>query len=574
MALDGVLLNCILEELKDTILGGRIDKIHQPEKDEIHIGIRAKNQNHRLLISASANYPRIHLTELQKSNPVTPPVFCMVLRKHLMGGRIINIEQPGFERIIILYIESRDELGDLSTKRLIIEIMGRHSNIILVDDKDFIIDSVKRITEEISRVRQVLPGNPYLFPPSQNKHNPLLQEPSKLDEILNTDKDTKKAARAIQNYFIGISRVTAKEIVHRGEKSSLSKAFYNFFERVKSKDFDPVLLKDEAGRPIDIFPFPYYQYDIKLQKSFESVSLALEIFFHTRDKMDRMRQRTAHLFKVLNTNLERAQKKLGILMDEYNKAQNADKYRLYGELLTANLYQIPKGTEKVELVNYYDPNEGIIEIPLDKNKTPNQNAQAYFKKYNKAKNALIMIDKQLKETQNEIQYLDSQLDNLSKCTEESEIGEIRQELAQEGYIRLRSERKRSKKLAPSKPYHFLSSDGFHIYVGKNNTQNDRLTLKTAEPEDLWLHTKEIPGSHVIVKTKGKDLPKQTLLEAGILAAYFSKAKNSTKVPVDYCSRKNVRKPSGAKPGMVIYENYQTMYVTPDESIINNLKKIN
>ena len=573
MALDGVLLNCIMEELKDKIVGGRIDKIHQPEKDEIYMGIRANNQNLKLLISASSNYPRIHLTNIQKGNPLTPPVFCMVLRKHLIGGRIINIEQPNFERILILYIESRDELGDLSTKRLIVEIMGRHSNIILVDNNDVIIDSVKRITEEISRVRQVLPGRPYVFPPSQNKQNPLIQGSVSLDKILNTD-DVKKAARTIQNSFTGISRVTAQEIVYRGEIDSLPKAFLEFFERVNSKNFEPVLLKDEAGRPIDIFPFPYHQYDLKLQQPYESVSMALELFFHTRDKMDRIRQHTAHLHKVLNSNLERAQKKLGILVDEYQDAQNAEKYRLYGELITTNIYQIPKGVEKIELVNYYDPNGDLIEIPLDKNKTPNQNAQTYFKKYNKAKNALVMIEKQIKETQEEIQYLDTQLDNLNKCTEESEIDEIRQELAQEGYIRLRSERKKSKKLAPSKPYHFLSSDGFHIYVGKNNTQNDRLTLKTAEPEDLWLHTKDIPGSHVIVKAQGKELPRQTLLEAGILAAYFSKAKNSTKVPVDYCPRKNVRKPSGAKPGMIIYENYHTMYVTPDETVINNLKKMN
>lgn len=574
MALDGVLLNCIMEELEDKIIGGRIDKIHQPEKDEIHIGIRANNQNFKLLISASSNYPRIHLTMLQKSNPLSPPVFCMVLRKHLTGGRIVNIEQPDFERILILYIESRDELGDLATKRLIVEIMGRHSNIILVDENGVIIDSIKRITEEISRVRQVLPGIPYVFPPSQNKQNPLMQEHASLENILNSSEDAKKAARTIQNNFTGISRVTALEIAHRGETDSLPMAFLEFFEKVKLKDFEPVLLKDETGRPKDIFPFPYFQYDLNLQESFESVSMALELFFDARDRMDRIRQRTSHLLKVLNTNLERAQKKLGILMEEYKAAQNADKYRLYGELITANIYQIPKGMEKVELVNYYDPNGSLVEIPLDKNKTPNQNAQAYFKKYNKAKNALIMIEQQIKETQEEIQYLDTQLDNLNKCTEESEIEEIRQELAQEGYIRLRSERKRPKKIAPSKPYHFLSSDGFHIYVGKNNTQNDRLTLKTAEPDDLWLHTKDIPGSHVIIKTQGKELPEQTLLEAGILAAYFSKAKNSTKVLVDYCPRKNVRKPSGAKPGMVIYENYRTMYVTPDEAVINSLKKIN
>jgi len=573
MALDGVLLNCILLELKEEITGGRIDKIFQPEKDEIHIGVRSKKQNHKILISASSNYPRIHLTRSQKNNPLVPPVFCMVLRKHLQGGRIVDIKQPDFERILIFYIESRDELGDLSIKRLIVEIMGRHSNIILVDEHDLIIDSVKRITEEISRVRQVLPGMPYQFPPSQNKRNPLLQDPTSIGEIVDFSDNSKKMARALQNSFTGVSKITAQEIAHGGGTQDLAKSFQIFFDRVKDLDFEATLLKDNTGRPVDVFPFPYHQYDLDLQQGFDSASEALEIFFDMRDRIDRGRQRSSHLLKVVTTNLERAQKKQGLLLDEYNKAQNSEQYRLFGELITANLYQIPRMAEKVELVNYYDPEGGLVEIALDKSKTPSQNAQAYFKKYNKAKNALIMIDKQLKETEAEIQYLEMQLDNLDKCTEESEINEIRQELVQEGYIRQRSTKKDSRKTPPSKPYHFISSDGFDIYVGKNNIQNDRLTLKTAEPEDLWLHTKDIPGSHVIVKSQGRELAEQTLLEAGILAAYFSKAKNSTKVPVDYCPRKNVRKPSGAKPGMVIYDHYSTMFVTPDEEIVNNLKKI-
>jgi predicted ribosome quality control (RQC) complex YloA/Tae2 family protein len=588
MALDGILLNCILAELEDKIIGGRIDRVYQPERDEIHIVIRQNNQDRKLLISASPNYPRIHLTKTQKSNPITPPVFCMVLRKHLLGGRIIGIEQPHFERILILSVEARDELGDLSVKRLIVEIMGRHSNIILVDDKDLIIDSIKRIGEGISRLRQVLPGSSYNFPPSQNKHNPLIQDEITLKSILGMSLDSKRAVRIIFDSFTGVSRVTAQEIVYRAEidntkeQSStedsylgegLFHSFLDFFEAVKRMDYRPTILKDESGRPLDIFPFPFYQFPADLEEHYNSISIALDTFFETRDRIERIRQRTSNISKILNTNLSRAQKKRGILLDEYEKAKNADKYKLFGELILANLYQIPDGLDKVELVNYYDSDGKPIEIPLDERKTPSQNAQDFYKKYSKAKNALVMIKKQLKDADDEIQYLETQLDNLEKCTEEIEIQEIQQELAEEGYIKLRSKRKQPKGSIKSKPYHFISSDGFDIYVGKNNTQNDRLTLRTAEPNDLWLHTKEIPGSHVVVKSQGQRIPNTTLLEAGILAAYYSKAKDSSNVPVDYCPRKNVRKPNGAKPGMVIYDNYKTMYVTPSEDVVNRLKRI-
>ncbi|HZJ56876.1 MAG TPA: NFACT RNA binding domain-containing protein [Clostridia bacterium] len=588
MALDGVLLNCILTELKDTIIGGRIDKVYQPEKDEVHLGIRCKNQDRRLLISASPNYPRIHLTGRQKINPITPPVFCMVLRKHLLGGRIIEIEQPDFERILILSIEARDELGDLSVKRLIVEIMGRHSNIILVDDGELIIDSVKRINKDISRVRRVLPGETYNFPPSQNKHNPLTQDINTLENILNMAFEPKRIAGIILNNFTGISKVTAQEIVYRAMPEDpddlnpaggscawekLCVSFITFFEGVKKMDYDPSLLMDETGRPLDIFPFPFYQFPTRLQKRFSSVSVALDSFFETRDSVERAHQRTSHILRVLNTNLNRVQKKHRVLLDEYGEAKNADIYRLFGELITANLYQIPKGAVDVELVNYYDPEGKSVMVPLDKGKTPNQNAQSYYKKYNKAKNALIMINRQLKDARAEIQYLENQLDNLDKCTEDPEIQEIHDELVEEGYIRLRNRKKPQKGSIKSKPYHFVSSDGFDIFVGKNNTQNDRLTLRTAGPNDLWLHVKEIPGSHVVVKSQGQNIPDKTLLEAGVLAAYFSRARDSSNVPVDYCPRKNVRKPSGAKAGMVIYDNYKTMFVTPERGIMDRLKGV-
>jgi len=588
MPLDGVLLNSVLTELQDTIIDGKIDKIHQPEKDEIHMTIRAKGENYRLLLSASPNYPRIHFTEQRKQNPDPPPMFCMLLRKHLTSGRIVNIVQPQFERIIELHIESKDELGDVTVKRLIIEIMGRHSNIILVDGNGKILDSIKHITDEISRVREVLPGKQYVVPPSHGKVNPLETDSQMLMQRFNQSQTDKKADRFLSDLFTGVSLQTAGEICFLAigardlgiqelsdeEKLKIIEAFKDFFQKVKNKEFQTVVLKDPSGMPRDIFPFPYFQYSSENQEHFASVSQALEYFYLEKDRKDRMHQRSAYLNKVLKQNLERCRKKLAVLQEELLEAENDEKYRLWGELITANIYQIPKGAKEVSLLNYYDPEGSSIIIPLDENKTAAKNAEAYFRKYNKAKKALEMISRQIEENQLEIQYLESLLHSLENCTDELEVNEIRQELIEEGYIKAGEKAKQKDRPSKtSKPHHFISSDGFDMYVGKNNHQNDMLTLKIAGPNDIWLHTKNIPGSHVIIKADGKKVPEKTLLEAGLLAATFSKGKQSSNVPVDYCPRKNVKKSSGAKPGMVIYENYKTMYITPSEEEVKKLKKI-
>ena len=587
MAFDGIMLYCVAAELRDLIIGGRIDKIHQPEKDEIHIEIRSGQQSYKLLVSASPNYPRLHLAKIRKNNPASPPLFCMVLRKHLIGGRILSLDQPDFERILILNIESRDELGGLSIKQLIVEIMGRHSNIILKDENGLVIDSIKRVPKEISRVRQLLPGMPYIYPPSQNKRNPLLEDKASLAPLLETTSSPQNAVKTIMGGFTGISKVSAQEIVYRSKietnlpsesdpwqerRYNLAPSFIDFFDKVKEDNFQPAILKDNTDRPKDIFPFPYYQFGLNSQMVFESVSEALETFYSLRDSTDRKRQRTMYIGKTLNNYLDRATRKHGILLDEYKKAEDYEAYKLKGELITANIFRIHSGNEKVILPNYYDPSGAPIEIMLDKRKTPSQNAQAYYKRYNKAKNALIMIDRQLKETEAEISYLESQIYNLEKCNDEKELQEIRQELSREGYLKI-SHRER-KKTSPTTPHRFVSSDGFHILVGKNNVQNDRLTFKIARPNDLWLHTKDIPGSHVIIKTNGSEISKETIMEACLLAAFFSKGRGSSKVPVDYCLRKNVRKPKGAKLGMVIYDNYNTIFVTPDEESMNKLRIIN
>ncbi len=587
MAFDGILLNCVINELEEKILNGRIDKIYQPEKDEIIILIRNKGSNYRLLLSANPNNSRMHLTQISKDNPLSAPMFCMLLRKHLLGGRIINIEQPQFERIAVIHVKNKDELGDLTVKKLIIEIMGRHSNIILVDKTNKILDSIKHVSQEMSRVRQVLPGKQYIFPPSQGKQNPLAQDFGSVLEFIESSNTAQKPDKLISSGFTGISRVSAREIVFRAigqkecsikslspeEKSKLASSFIDFFEMIKTKNFHPCILKDDQERLIDVFPVLFYHYPLDYQKHFASISEALDLFYRERDKKDRMKQLSSNLFRVLNTNLERAQNKLGVLLEEMRDAEKAETYKLWGELITANIYNIPKGAEEVQLVNYYDENGATVSIPMDPKKSPAQNAQAYFKKYNKAKNAIEMVGKQIKETREEIIYIENQLHNLEKCTDEADIEEIREELIKEGYIKNNSRKKRPPKPTPSKPHHFISSDGFDIFVGKNNAQNDRLTLKTASSEDIWMHTKDVPGSHVIIKTQGRSIPDSTLYEGAMLAAYFSKARTSSNVAVDYCPRKNVKKPRGARPGMVIYENYNTIYVTPSEAEIGKMRKV-
>jgi len=587
MAYDGVMLNCVIAELRNKLINTRIEKIYQPEKDEIHLHIRSRDGSLRLLLSASANHPRIDLIQSAKSNPFSPPMFCMLLRKHLVGGRIIDIVQPGFDRIAEIIIENINEMGDLAYKRLIIEIMGRHSNIILVDDNGRIIDSIKHVNETISRVRQVLPGRMYETPPTQDKKNPLEQTHKSLMDILKCAPPNKKPENIITDNFAGISRTTASEIIYRAlgdysntlqsittdQLTAICDSFISFFDDVKGKRFYPVILLNNDGYPKDIFPFMYMLYPRHMQQHYSSISEMLEAFYSERDKLERLKQRSSHLLKVLKINLERCQKKLAIQLEELQEAKDADKFRLWGELITANIHAIPNGLPEVNLVNYYDPNGESITIPMDKNKTPIQNAQQYYKKYSRAKNAVEKLKNQISESREELTYLEGLLDSLDKSTDESDLEEIRQELIEQGYIKKTSRDKKRSQVS-SKPHHFISSDGFDIFVGKNNYQNDQLTLKTADHNDIWLHTKNIPGSHVIIKTNGRQVPENTLYEAGILAAYFSKAKDSSQVPVDYCPRKNVKKPKSARPGMVIYERYNTIYVTPSEDEIKKLKQTN
>ncbi len=583
MSLDGVLLNGLAGELQTVLENGRIDRIYQPETDEIHILIRNNGQNYRLLLSASSSHPRIHLTRQDKTNPLSPPMFCMVLRKHLIGGRLLSISQPGFDRILILHFESLDEMGDWTRKKLIIEIMGRHSNIIFTNQDGKILDSVKHVSKNISRVREVLPGKYYTDPPSHGKSDPRKAGREQVLSLLTSQNHNVRPERILADYFTGISRTTAEEICRMAARESggqqadcaerIASAFTDFFSKVREGLFQPILVLGEQNKPKDILPFPYGIFPSGQMKSYPSFSDALDDYFITRDRMERIQQRTSHLRKVIRNNMDRCTKKLAMESAEIEKAQDSEVYRLYGELITSNLYRISPGEREVTLENYHDPDGKRVRIPMDPARSPSQNAQAYFKKYNKSRTVVAKQTKFRRETREEITYLESLAEHLSMCSDEADISAIREELIREGYLRRNSGKKKPQRHEVSLPHHYLSSDGYEIFVGKNNMQNDHLTLKTAAGKDLWLHTKVIPGSHVIVKTAGRSVPDTTLQEAANLAAYYSKGRTSANVPVDYCPRKHVKKPGGAKPGMVIYEQYQTMYVTPSEEKVQRMKKL-
>lgn len=574
MALDAVAISALTGELQ-CLVGGRIDKIHQPERDEIVIHIRTFVRHYKLVISASPAHPRIHLTENTKKNPTTAPLFCMLLRKHIGSGKIIAVEQMGFERIVRLTVESYDELGDLTTKYLITEIMGRYSNIILTNKDGKILDSVKHIDENISSVREILPGGVYETPPAQDK---IALADFNMDSMLNFDRPV-KADKALISSVAGISPLTAREIVYSvfgttdvnsqdiniNRAADLKLEVLKLAEQVKRGDFSPCLITDvNSGKIIEFSAMAVKQYEnLVLVEHYDSMNELVDAFYYKRDMHERMRQKSSDLTKLLNNNAERIAKKLSILERTLKDAENLDKYKISGDLLTANMYRMSDGMKEIEVENFYDAECPKVKITLDPSMTPSQNAQRYYKKYNKAKTALTEATKQLKAGRDDLDYVQSTLTMVENAEDVTDINAIRIELAQQGYISNRRSVKQNRKKEQSKPMHFVSSDGFDIYVGRNNTQNDYLTLKFANSSDWWFHTKDIHGSHTVIKLGiDKEVPKQTMLEAAQLAAYYSKARESAQVPVDYTQVKNVKKPNGAKPGMVIYDSYNTAYVVP------------
>ena len=577
MALDGIYIHSLVKELKSLLTNAKVDKVNQPEKDEIILTIRGDKVNYKLLISASSIYPKIHLTSISKPNPIKAPMFCMVLRKYLTNARILDIKQFDMDRIVIMDFESLDELGFNSVYSLIIEIMGRHSNITLVRSRDnLIMDSIKHITPDINTYRCLYPSIQYVYPPESNKLNPLTFTYEAMCQYIETN-DITLDEKYFSKVFTGISSQFSKELFSKyllsdtsSDNASMEK-IYNFtneaFEPIKSNNFyfasylENDTVKDFYCLKLD---------SIKASKinEYSSPSKLIEEFYFQKDKADRLNNKSSDLQRIVNTNLERCTKKIKIYEAMLRECEDKNKFKIFGELLTANIYMLKKGMKEIEVLNYYSETEEYLTIKLDELKSPSENVQQYYKKYNKLKKSEEMSTIQLAEAKEELNYLLSVMTNIKNADTYEEIEEIREELKLTNYIKFKKGAKQ--KVKGSKPLHFISSDGIDIYVGKNNIQNDYLTLKFADKHDIWLHTKNIPGSHVIIKNTG-NIPDKTLEEASILASFYSKAKDSSKVPVDYTEVKNVKKPSGAKPGMVIYYTNKTIYADPYDIQLQSAK---
>ncbi|PHD61002.1 Rqc2 family fibronectin-binding protein [Bacillus wiedmannii] len=568
MAFDGLFTRAITHEIGNSLYTGRISKIYQPSKYEILLHIRANGKNQKLILSAHPTYARLHLTNQNYDSPALPPMFCMLLRKHLEGGFIEKIEQIDLERIIQITVRSRNEIGDESLKTLVIEIMGRHSNIILVDTKtNNILDSLKHVSLAVNRHRTVYAGAEYIAPPAQHKINPLQIETN--DEFIRPlDFLSGNMDKQLVGTFTGISPLFAKEVVKKAgmvNEKALADAFFSIQKPLLTHTYSPTMTTSNGKEFFYLFPLAHLQGE---DKTFSSVSELLDRFFFGKAERDRVKQQAYDLERFMQNEKNKNEKKLIKLEKTLQDAGKADKYQLFGELLTANMYALKKGDKDIEVVNYYDENGGTVKITLDPLKTPSDNAQRYFQKYQKAKNSVVVVEEQIEKTNEEIIYFDSLLQQMEAASSK-DIEEIREELAEEGYMRNRKAKNAKKK--PTKPVldKYLASDGTEIFVGKNNKQNDYLTTKFARRDEIWLHTKDIPGSHVVIRSL--EPTEETVLEAAKIAAYFSKAKDSSSVPVDFTKIRHVKKPSGAKLGFVTYDNQQTVYVTPDADTVMKLK---
>lgn len=583
MALDGITIAGIVHELNQTVAEGRIYKIAQPENDELLLTIKNNGGQQRLLISAGASLPFIYLTELNKTSPMTAPNFCMLLRKHIQNGRILSITQPGLERIVRIEIEHLNDMGDLCKKTLVIELMGKHSNIIFLDDKEMIIDSIKHISGLVSSVREVLPGRDYFVPETQDKLDPLtLSEETQSVFISQISSKPMPIAKALYTTFTGISPVIAEEICFRASVDSALPAntldkdtllhicnhFIWLLDDVRNGYFIPNMIYD-AEVPVEFAAVKLQQYaDLSCVEE-PSISHILETYYAKRNVVTRIRQKSVDLRKVAQTALERNVKKYDLQLKQLKDTEKKDKYKVYGELINTYGYGLESGCKSFEALNYYT-NETIT-IPLDPLMSPSENAKKYFDKYNKLKRTDEALTTLIKETKDEITHLESVLTAMDIALQEEDLSQIKEELVESGYIKRKGRGNVKKERVKSKPFHYISSDGYHIYVGKNNYQNEELTFKFATGGDWWFHAKGIPGSHVILKSNNDaDIPVRAFEEAGRLAAYYSKGRGQEKVEIDYTEKKNVKKPGGGKPGFVVYyTNYSLMI----DSDISNLKEI-
>ncbi|MDD3403433.1 MAG: NFACT RNA binding domain-containing protein [Hespellia sp.] len=572
MAFDGITVANIAHELKNELKEGRISKIAQPETDELLITVKTPNGQKRLCISASASLPLIYLTDANKPSPMTAPNFCMLLRKHIGSGRIVQITQPGLERIIHFEIEHLDELGDLCKKVLIVEIMGKHSNIIFCDDELTIIDSIKHVSSQMSSVREVLPGRPYFVPDTRKKQDPLTISPA--DFLTSLKAMPMPLGKALYSAFTGISPVVAEEICYiSGIESGITPKelsedvlthlyhqFAIYFEQVINGSFSPTIYYDGA-EPKEFSSLPLTHFGKYERRTYDSISSVLETYYATKNALTRIRQKSADLRHVVQTALERSRKKCDLQAKQLRDTEKRDKFRVYGELINTYGYGVAEGAKSFEALNYYT-NENIT-IPLDPQKTPQENSQKYFDRYNKLKRTYEALTQLIQDTWDDITYLESISTALDIAVSEDDLAQIKEELIDSGYVRRKFTKKKVK--IKSRPFHYVSSDGYDMYVGKNNLQNDDLTFHFAVGNDWWFHAKQMPGSHVVVKTGGDELPDATFEEAAKLAAYYSKGRGSEKVEIDYVEKKHVKKPNGSKPGFVVYYTNYSMMMDDDIS---------
>ncbi|MGG3451388.1 Rqc2 family fibronectin-binding protein [Domibacillus aminovorans] len=567
MAFDGLFTKAMVEELNEALTGGRVNKIHQPYKNEMIMVIRARGKNNKLLLSAHPSYARVQLTDTVQDNPSEPPLFCVMMRKHLDGAILENIQQNGLDRTIMFEFKGKNEIGDISYKQLYVEIMGRHSNIILVDkEKGTMIDSIKHIPPAQNSYRTILPGSLYVNPPAQNKKNPLIADAETV--LQSIDFNTGKIGKQLVASFEGLSPLISNEVVAcagLANRETIPGAFVKTMKPILEKKYTPVMI-DSGDKTY------FYMIDLSHLKGertkLDTLSMLLDRYYFGKAERDRVRQQGNDLERLISNELQKNRSKIHKLERTLEEAENAGEYQRLGELLTANLYAVKKGMNEIQVLNYYDEAGSMITIPLDPRKNPADNAQKYFSRYQKAKNAIIVVQEQIAKTNDEIYYFEALFQQLESASPR-DIEEIREELVEEGYIKARHVKKKKK---PEKPIieEYVSSDGTLIHAGKNNRQNDYLTNKVARRDDIWLHTKDIPGSHIVIQSA--EPSDETILEAAIIAAYYSKAKESSSVPVDYTKVRHVKKPSGAKPGFVIYDQQHTVYVTPDEGKVMEMKK--
>jgi len=578
MPLDAICLTGVIRELREAAMGLRIEKVQQPARDQVVLTLRG---NQKLLLSAGASQARIHLTRLARENPAAPPMFCMLLRKHLGGGRIAAIEQPALERVVCLTVDIVDELGEPGRRKLVLECMGRHSNLILLDGQDRIIDCLRRVDMEMSEKRQVLPGLFYRLPPAQEKADPLAVDGAGFCALLARGGPEAEASTFLLDSFFGLSPLVCREIAHQaglgqdgrlmdpGCRERLSRSFFTWQETVKENNFTPYMLYKD-GKPFDFSYFPILQYGAAMDgERWDSFSSLLDTFYETREQLERVRQKGQDLQRAASNARDRCKRKLALQEKEYAQTQDRDRLRVCGELITANLYRMEKGQALLRAQNYYEADCPEVDIPLDPLLSPQQNAAKYFKQYSKAKTAEGYLSEQMAIARRERDWLESVLDELSRAETEQDFNEIRQELRQAGYLKGPAPGRKEPRRGPSRPRAFRSSAGLRILVGRSNAQNDQLT-KDAFKSDYWFHTQRIHGSHVILCTEGREPDERSLTEAAVLAAWFSQGRGGGQVAVDYTQVRNVKKPAGARPGMVVYDPYQTAYVTPEEALIKKL----